>query len=119
MFLDSLWSLGHTVCVCVSWNQDKKFFEQMYEATKDILVNAFPGNYRQTIIEQELGRVLRTEQFNAHSARRQNTGHISESTLSVRELYSLKFEGDPSFKTRVLANLYQRKPVCPLCCWLW
>eukprot|EP00240_Pyramimonas_obovata_P003804 CAMPEP_0118928128 /NCGR_PEP_ID=MMETSP1169-20130426/5455_1 /TAXON_ID=36882 /ORGANISM="Pyramimonas obovata, Strain CCMP722" /LENGTH=374 /DNA_ID=CAMNT_0006870037 /DNA_START=121 /DNA_END=1241 /DNA_ORIENTATION=- len=90
--------------------QDKKFFEQLYETATEILLQAFPGSHRQQKVEQELGRILRTNQFNPRAERRQNKGHISESTMSVRELYALKFEGDPSLNARVLANLYQRKP---------
>jgi len=89
--------------------QDKKFFEGLYETTTEILMQAFQGQRRQAILEEELGRVLRTNQFNTLANRRRSAGHISQSSLTVRELYALKHEGDPSLNSRTLANLYQKK----------
>jgi len=91
--------------------QDKKFFEHLYDAATEILMLAFPGQRRQALLEDEIGRVMRTAQFNSHGQKRLNKGHISECTLSVRELYQIKHEGDPALNSRILSNLYQKKTV--------
>ncbi|KAK3246717.1 hypothetical protein CYMTET_43757 [Cymbomonas tetramitiformis] len=87
--------------------QDKLFFESLYEVTNQILQEAFAGQKKQSELEEELGRIFRTNQFNMAS--RRNKKRLNDSTLSIRELYQLKHEGDPALNSRILASLYPKK----------
>jgi len=89
--------------------QDTQFFEALYETTTDLLLQAFPGSKRQALVVEELGRVLRTNQFNTAFNTRRNAAHISQSPLSIRQLYALKFEDDPALNSRKLSQLYQKR----------
>lgn len=92
--------------------QDKLFFESLYEATNLVLQEAFAGQRRGHDVELELGRIFRTKYFNL-SRRRGAAGAASASrkqdTLSIRELYALKHEGDPALNSRILAQLYAKR----------
>jgi hypothetical protein len=89
--------------------QDTQFFEALYETSTDILLQAFPGGKRRALLVEELGRVLRTNQFNTAFNSRRNAQHISQSALTIRELYALKFEGDPALNSRKVRLLGDAK----------
>mmetsp|Transcript_29504 Transcript_29504/g.35836 ORF Transcript_29504/g.35836 Transcript_29504/m.35836 type:complete len:315 (-) Transcript_29504:533-1477(-) len=87
--------------------QDKLFFESLYESTNMILQEAFSGQRKQKELEEELGRIFRTNQFNI--ACRRNQKRLNDGALSIRELYQLKHEGDPALNSRILASLYPKR----------
>eukprot|EP00793_Prasinoderma_coloniale_P000144 PRCOL_00005652-RA len=92
--------------------QDKLFFESLYEATNLVLQEAFAGQRKVHDVEIELGRIFRTNYFNL-ARRRKAKGSGSRAheggTLSSRELYALKHEGDPALNSRILEQYYAKR----------
>jgi hypothetical protein len=89
--------------------QDTQFFEALYETTTELLLQAFPGSKRQALVVEELGRVFRTNMFNTAFNARRNAAHISQSPLTIRQLYALKFDDHPALNSRKLSQLYQKR----------
>ena len=83
--------------------QDKLFFESLYEACNQILQDTFSGQRRMQELEVELGKIFRTRSFNI--ARRRNEQKQDLTIYSLRELYALKNEGDLTSNARLLASV--------------
>ena len=86
--------------------QDRMFWETLYDASDQILQEVFVGQKKTNIIEIELGRIFRTKYFNF--AARKNELKRDPTNYSVRELYALKNEGDPVLNSRTLASIYSK-----------
>mmetsp|Transcript_30676 Transcript_30676/g.99785 ORF Transcript_30676/g.99785 Transcript_30676/m.99785 type:complete len:298 (-) Transcript_30676:96-989(-) len=86
--------------------QDKFFFESLFEATNQILQEAFSEQRKGYELEEELGRIFRTDHFNI--AKRRHEMKNPASGLSVRELYHLRHE-DPEMNVRTLSSLYPKR----------
>eukprot|EP00899_Mesostigma_viride_P026522 jgi/Mesvir1/7054/Mv09170-RA.1 len=87
--------------------QDKLFFESFYEAVNQIMQDAFVGQRRAQEVEIELGRIFRTNRFNI--SKRKNSNQKKGDSLSSRELYSLRHEGDHRLNARLLEQLFPPK----------
>ena len=82
--------------------QDRIFFESFYEFTTGVVCAAFPAQHRFKI-EDELGRIVRTDTFNL--TRRKNDGnHHTKMYFTSRELYVLRFAGDGFMGRKILTG---------------
>ena len=86
--------------------QDRMFWETLYDASDQVLQEVFVGQKKTNVIEIELGRIFRTKYFNM--AARRNELKRDPTNYSVRELYALKNEGDPMLNSRTLASIYTK-----------
>ena len=86
--------------------QDRMFWETLYDASDQVLQEVFVGQKKTNLIEIELGRIFRTKYFNM--AARRNELKRDPTNYSVRELYALKNEGDPVLNSRTLASIYSK-----------
>ena len=68
--------------------QDRMFWETLYDASDQVLQEVFVGQKKTNVIEIELKR--------------------DPTNYSVRELYALKNEGDPMLNSRTLASIYTK-----------
>lgn len=85
--------------------QDKLFFESLYEATNLVLQEAFAGQrFRGAELEQELGSIFRTDKFNI--ARRRHESPQVTSLMSIREIYRLRHEPDPETGVQSMRALH-------------
>lgn len=91
---------------CTHIQQDRIFWESLYEATDQVLQETFVGQKKASIIEIELGRIFRTRHFN--TAARRHEMKRDPTNYSVRELYALKNEGDPVLNSRILSSIYSK-----------
>jgi len=89
--------------------QDRKFFEALYDSMNSILDEAFERLKKRADIERELGLLFRSKHFNLYH--RRNVAPRSVDTLSVKELYALKSETENrALNARMLASLFEKPP---------
>jgi hypothetical protein len=89
--------------------QDKLFFEAMYETLIQIVDEAFSKQNRRPDIEREVGQLFRSKHFNVYD--RKNLPARSVDSLTVKELYSIKHETENrALNSKLLSSLYE-KPV--------
>eukprot|EP00741_Cyanophora_paradoxa_P023664 tig00021612_g22858.t1 len=90
--------------------QERLFFETLFDFANRVLYTCFKDKKQWIVIENEMGRIFRSASFNL-SARKnaEQAQKIKGHTLTSRELYRLRHEGDPVQNSRVLAQLYPRR----------
>jgi len=91
----------------VHTQQDKVFFESLYEACHQILLEAFAGQRKSQELEIEMGRIFRTEHFNIAHRRHENRADPTQYT--VRQLYELKNGDDIANNSRILSSIYSKR----------
>jgi hypothetical protein len=87
--------------------QDRIFFESFYEFATNVVCAAFPGQHRFRI-EDEVGRILRTDTFNL-TKRKNDSHHHTKMYFSSRELYVLRYAGDGLMGKKLLTALHPRR----------
>jgi hypothetical protein len=87
--------------------QDRIFFESLYEFTAHVICAAFPAHHRFKI-EDELGRIVRTDTFNL-TKRKNDTNHHTKMYFTSRELYVLRHAGDGFMGRKILTALHPRR----------
>ena len=87
--------------------QDRIFFESFYEFTTNVVCAAFPSRHRFRI-EDEIGRIWRTDTFNM-TKRKNDPQHHSKMYFTSRELYVLRHAGDGIMGKKLLAALHPRR----------
>eukprot|EP00802_Teleaulax_amphioxeia_P008180 Tamp_08188.p2 GENE.Tamp_08188~~Tamp_08188.p2 ORF type:complete len:154 (+),score=44.88 Tamp_08188:416-877(+) len=88
--------------------QDRIFFESFYEFTASVVCAAFPAQHRYKI-EDELGRIVRTDTFNL-SKRKNDSSHHTKMYFTSRELYVLRHAGDGFMGRRILTGFVPGVP---------
>lgn len=89
--------------------QDRIFFESLYETLIALLDDAFSKLNKRADIEREMGLLFRSRHFNLY--KRKNQPPRSVDTLSVKELYTIKHETtNRALNAKLLSSLYE-KPV--------
>lgn len=87
--------------------QDKLFFEAMYETLIQIIDEAFSKQNRRPDIEREIGQLFRSKHFNVYD--RKNLPARSVDSLTVKELYSIKHETENrALNSKLLSSLYEK-----------
>ena len=94
--------------------QDRIFFESFYEFTASVVCAAFPAQHRYKI-EDELGRLTRTDTFN-QSKRKNDSNHHTKMYFTSRELYVLRHAGDGFMGKRILTGFLRRAFFCCVDC---
>jgi hypothetical protein len=87
--------------------QDRIFFESFYEFTASVVCAAFPSQHRFKI-EDELGRIVRTDTFNL-TRRKNDSNHHTKMYFTSRELYVLRYAGDGFMGRKILTALHPRR----------
>lgn len=87
--------------------QDRIFFESLYEFTASVVCAAFPSQHRFKI-EDELGRIVRTDTFNL-TKRKNDSNHHTKMYFTSRELYVLRYAGDGFMGRKILTALHPRR----------
>lgn len=82
--------------------QDRIFFESFYEFAANVVCAAFPNQHRFKI-EDELGRIVRTDTFNL-TKRKNDSNHHTKMYFTSRELYVLRHAGDGFMGRKILTG---------------
>ncbi|GAQ78257.1 hypothetical protein KFL_000100230 [Klebsormidium nitens] len=95
--------------------QDKAFFESLYEATGQVMKEAFAGQRKVGDVEAELSRIFRTDHFNLVKRRSERQANTRARSMGIRELYAVKNDpGDPGLSRRVVAALNRKSDQIPV-----
>lgn len=87
--------------------QDKQFFEGLYDTLIWLLDDAFFKLNKRADIEREIGLLFRSRHFNLY--KRRNQPPRSVDTLGVKELYSIKHETtNRALNAKLLSSLYEK-----------
>jgi len=87
--------------------QDRMFFELLYETLINIMDEAFTKLSKRPEIENEIGQLFRSKHFNLY--KRKHVPPRSVDTLSVKELYTLKHEtSNRALNAKMLSSLYEK-----------
>jgi hypothetical protein len=87
--------------------QDRIFFESLYELASNVVCAAFPTRHRFKI-EDEIGRIVRTDTFNL-TKRNNDANHHTKMYFTSREFYVLRHAGDGFMGRKILAALHPRR----------
>ncbi|EKX41310.1 hypothetical protein GUITHDRAFT_112521 [Guillardia theta CCMP2712] len=89
--------------------QDRKFFETLYAFVSNIVCAAFPFQHSSTI-EDELGRIFRTETFNL-TRRKNDANHPTKQFYTAKELFVLKNSGAGLSGKKLTNSLHARRQI--------
>jgi len=89
------------------WARSRRTFSQF---TASVVCAAFPAQHRYKI-EDELGRLTRTDTFNL-SKRKNDSNHHTKMYFTSRELYVLRHAGDGFMGKRILTGFLRRAFCC-------
>mmetsp|Transcript_72699 Transcript_72699/g.151861 ORF Transcript_72699/g.151861 Transcript_72699/m.151861 type:complete len:315 (-) Transcript_72699:343-1287(-) len=87
--------------------QDRMFFESLYEFITAVVCAAFPTQHRFRI-EDEVSRIVRSDTFNL-TKRKNDSNHHTKMYFTSRELYVLRYAGDGFMGRKILAALHPRR----------
>lgn len=97
--------------------KDKLFFESFYEATNQVLREAFASSQKVAEAEQQLNQLFRTDRFNIATRRADTKKRHNTHDLTLHELYTVRNEAGNTLNTKLLWELFGlrrraiRKPV--------
>jgi hypothetical protein len=87
--------------------QDRLFFESLYESLINIADEGFHRMQKRADIEYEIGQIFRTKHFNLY--KRKNQPPRSVDSLTVKELYTVKNETtNRALNAKLLGSLYEK-----------
>lgn len=87
--------------------QDRMFFESLYESLIGVADEAFLRLGKRAEIEREIGMLFRSKHFNLYN--RKNAPSRSVDSLTVKELYSVKNETtNRALNAKLLSSLFEK-----------
>ena len=87
--------------------QDRIFFESLYEFITTVVCAAFSPEHK-VRIENEMHRILRSQAFNL-MVRKNDGEHHTKKNFSSRDLYALRNSGEGSTGRKILTLLHPRR----------
>ncbi|XRB03363.1 hypothetical protein NFJ02_17g27170 [Pycnococcus provasolii] len=93
----------------VNTQRDKLFFESLYEATNQVLREAFAATRNTAEAEAELHRLFRSDSFNIASRKQEAKTKQTSLDLTLHELYTIRNEAGGTLNTKLLWQLFGRR----------
>eukprot|EP00164_Ancoracysta_twista_P003081 GFYU01004112.1.p1 GENE.GFYU01004112.1~~GFYU01004112.1.p1 ORF type:complete len:373 (-),score=84.40 GFYU01004112.1:231-1349(-) len=89
--------------------QEKLFFEALFNYTRLVMCAMFDNQMSQ-VIENQLGDIFRTSQFNINRHKNEKVKKMERAKISARDLYVIKYEKEPEQANRFLNSLDVKVP---------